>query len=273
MVKLIVYTDYEQAQTARIQAWLDHQDPNLSSVLSSALAPVEKSVEALIPHEALDLLRQACDCLTLNWQLDWQMIQPLANSKNWSDLAHGSLQTCDDLVQKVTLLAGGTAIVEGILDSFLEGLGPLADTGLGLLLALHTIQRVGLCYGLAPDSPTKQQIHWGILATSLATTPQARRQAIAATLALEQKSADHALTHILEENANATVEESITEPMFEQILRILSEDFSGAMIPVVGSVFGAIAEEQFIFNVSEAAQRLYQVRWLINRYPQAHLKP
>ncbi|MDG2992187.1 EcsC family protein [Candidatus Synechococcus calcipolaris G9] len=266
---MTVYTDYEQTQTSKIQDWLDHQDVNFTKVISGALAPLETSIESLIPHQPLILLRQACDRLTANWHLNWLLIQPFAPGKDYSDLRHGSLETCDRLAEKVTFMAEGTAVIDGIIDSFAEGLGPLADTGLGLLLALQTIQRIGLCYGFAPDSDINENVNWGILATSLAPTPQARRQAISATLALEQESADHALSHLLEETTTATVEESVTEPMFEQIIMTLSEDFSGAIIPVVGSVLGAIAEEKFIYNVSETAQRMFQVRWLLNRYPQA----
>ncbi|AFY62108.1 EcsC family protein [Synechococcus sp. PCC 6312] len=256
-------TPYEQTQLHGIKVWLHHHETPLSQALATALHPLEENLIHRIPRELIEQLHQACDQLTDDWQSDWAFLQKyLTKAKTWEDLRDGELTACDRIARDIQKIAQGKAALEAGFTSLLEGLGEVANVGLMILLSLTMIQRMGLAYGFPPDTPARKGCIWGILALSLADSPEERQRLLQRMARSQSDLYQAAVTQLLDKSVEDAAEES-TSALLERILVAFAAELGGEAIPVIGTLLGIRASTELMQSVGETAQRAWQLRWLV----------
>lgn len=256
-------TPYEQKQLRAIQIWLHHHKSPFSQALATALHPLKDTLIHSIPAELIEQLHQACDQLTANWQGDWAFLQKyLTKAKTWADLRDGDLETCDRIAGDIQHIAQGKAALEAGFTSLLEGLGEIANVGLMILLSLTMIQRMGLAYGFPPDTPARKGCIWGILALSLADSPEERQRLLQRMARSQSDLYQAAVTQLLDKSIEDAAEES-TSALLARILVAFTAELGGEAIPVIGTFLGIRASTELIQSVGETAHRAWQLRWLV----------
>ncbi len=264
----MLLTPYELKQIQAIQTWLNHHENPFAQAWNSALHPLEASLVQSIPPELSQKLHQSCNQLTDNWLDDWHYLQThLTSAKTWQELRHGPLETCDRLAQDVQNIAVGTAAVEAGLTSLAEGLGEIANVGLMILLSLTVVQRVGLAYGFPPNTPARKNYLWGILALTMASSPEERLGLLKRMAQAESDLYQAAVTEFLSESVEDVAEES-TQALLERLLVIFTAELGGEVIPVIGTLWSITASEHLIQSLGTTAQYVWQLRWLLHRETQ-----
>jgi len=261
--------EYEHSQLHAIRHWLTHNAVGMPSIAAS------RAITPLLPSQGLRVLRATCDRLLgsadqewahLKTQLGRQLAADHLEIRDWQDLQQQPLQVCDRLQARVQAIALGSATLEGLLTAPLEGVGELADVALALLLGLKTIQHVGLCYGFGAATPLEQEMVWGTLATSFATTALERQHTLGSLLVRDPELVRETVAELLTDTALETLTDTTAEAVFERAIIHLSEELSGELVPLVGVVLGVVANEQFATQVATTARYVYQLRWLLRAY-------
>ncbi|MDN5873411.1 MAG: EcsC family protein, partial [Sinobacteraceae bacterium] len=155
------------------------------------------------------------------------------------------------------------------------GVGLAADIPALLVIAFRSIHRVGLCYG--EDCMTGQeQLPLAVFALASANNDDEKRAAwdvirmLDANQAADEVSA-RAVRGSALRAANQGVVKSTAVLGFNRVARQLSLRLgwclAGGAIPLAGAFIGASVNAWYLREVSQAAQHVFQWRWLAARYP------
>jgi hypothetical protein len=144
-------------------------------------------------------------------------------------------------------------------------LGPIGLIGgipLSIVQALKTIHHVGLCYGYPPDSETEKLFSYAVLAAALAHTPEDKQVAIDNLRQIHQGICQQATDDLLKDTEVTEITGKTKEAILGLAISYFGETSAVYGIPILGAVLGAIAMRSFIDDISTAAQRSYQLRWM-----------
>jgi hypothetical protein len=261
-------SEYEAAQVTAIAAWRA-EEPSLSGkALVRMLSPAVFLLDKMIPPEAferaIESSRWAAQRLT-----DQRDILASAGVASLDELRESaSLETCDTLSQSVERWALGLAAGEGALTGAVGAWGLVVDIPAAVTLAYRTIYKTGLCYGYHPEQ-VDQRIAHGILAASGANTMQEKVAALAwlsaIRSALHQQSwtmlANKATQHAFSKEGAIIAVRSLAR----QLGINLTKRKALQAIPVIGAAVGASVNAWYMRDVTIAARRSFQARWLADR--------
>jgi hypothetical protein len=244
---------YIEGVKQAITSWRE-QEPNLiSNVMGVAAAPVAFVLHKLIPHKAIEGALIG---------LDWIAKQRL-NSGSESDFS--DLPTCDRKAHAVRIKTAASATAEGGLAGFFGLPGMAADIPAITLIALLTIRQVGFQYGYTDDNDRERLFVFSVLSAAGANSQAEKNEALL-TGALLRTTLNQTWKSMA---AKAATDKASAESVLiavkglaKQLGINLTKKKSLAAIPVIGSAVGASVNFWFINDVGEAAQRLYQERWL-----------
>ncbi len=261
--ELINLTAYEEIQFEAIAAWKHRQIGGLKEIMGRLLMASSGLLNFLFLNKVLEQIASLCEQATASWQQDWEKLKPLAGIENAVDLRRGALETCDQLSEQVTQAAERQASVQGSLSGLFDLIGEVADEGLTLVLALQTIHRVGLCYGYAPQTLDEQAFAWAILNAAIAQT-QEEFENTQITIRRLQRSLKQAIEdETLQDTLEEDMEDLLMDSAIEQGIAQLSGETLGGIIPIFSIVMNVFADFDLIHEVSEAAKREFQLRWLL----------
>jgi hypothetical protein len=168
------------------------------------------------------------------------------------------------------------AIVYGALNGGIGGVGSfvlgLASVATAINIATRTVRAIGLCYGYDTDDELEHQF---IVQVLEAATAESQIQKAAATATLERIAV--ALRH----RAWKAMAEGIgplelglvaLRQALKSIGIQMTKRRAAVAIPLIGGGFGLLIDGDYLRDVGEAAMRMYQERWFIDRgkyYPGA----
>ena len=256
-------TSYEQEQVRSINQWLSEEPGGLSKGIDEVFNSVATVAGQLIPDGLVQKMLHKIETTTNNWQTDWKGQLPLAQVEDYRQLKQAELPKRDRLADEVKRQAVASGALEGGLTAFGGWLGEGVDLPLSLLLAWQTVCRIGLCYGYSPEAKTDKQLVWVILAMGAATTLKEKRKAIKAWHQLNQFLYPQILKDLVQASLEGDTFETLLESLIRQIFESVMEKESQESLPILGTVLGVQAGASLIEDVSLAARRVFQTRWLL----------
>ena len=200
---------------------------------------------------------------TDNWQTDWKRQLPLAQGEDYRQLKQAELTLCDRLADEVKRQAVASGTIEGGLSALGGWFGEGVDLPLSFLLAWQTVCRSGLCYRYGPEAKTDKQLAWVILAMGTATTLKEKKKAIKAWHELNQFLYPQILKDLVQASLEGDTFETMLESLIREIVKSVMEKESQESFPILGTVLGVQAGASLIEDVSLAARRVFQTRWLL----------
>lgn len=258
-------TEYERAQIVAIDAWRSEAPSVAGQVLVRMLSPAVLLVDKMIPPAAFE---RAIESARWTAQRLTSTKDVLADSEvdSLEQLRQrATLEQCDKLSQSVERWALGLAASEGALTGAAGAWGLALDIPAAITLAYRTIYKVGVCYGYAPDEVDENVVH-SVLAASGANTMQEKLAALACLSAirtalhqqswtmLANKAAEHAFSR---EGAIIAV-----RGLARQLGINLTKRKALQAIPIIGAAVGASVNAWYMRDVTTAARRSFQARWL-----------
>ncbi|MFB2876343.1 EcsC family protein [Floridanema aerugineum] len=261
----IQLTEYETNQFKEILDWLDDKPFWLAELLGYILSASKELISLIIPESLFNKIGAACDAATANWQQDWQELKTGALVEDYHQLRSGDLERCDRLAAEVAQHSLEKITAEGGMAEIVEILGEIVNDGLAIVLALRTIHRIGLCYGYAPENLQEKAFAWGVFNVGIAQTQRERQEARKniqnLRLALDERKLEK---ETLADSIEDDTDDLLIDSAIEQVITTLTEETVGGIVPVLSIFLSLWADDSMISEVSTAAKREYQLRWLLD---------
>jgi EcsC protein family/Heavy metal associated domain 2 len=262
--KVIQLTPYEQTQFEAIKLWKHRRISKVKELIGHLLMAGRGLLNVVFLNQALETVASVCERGSASWQRDWEHLKSSAGVEDAMALRRGSLEGCDRLSEHVIVSAIAKASAQGGVSGLFDMFGEIADEGLTLVLALQTIHHIGLCYGYQPQTSDEQSFGWAIFNAAIALT-QAEYETIQTTMQSIQRSLNKQALE--DETLKDTIEEDLKERLvdsaIEQGIAQLSEETLGGVVPVLSILMNIVADQELIEQVSTAAKREFQLRWLL----------
>jgi len=243
-------TDYERTQIVEIAEWKGKPPSTAAKWLGRAAAPLDKAVRAAFSEETIETALAEANKLagkTLREDLD----APLPPD----------LEAADSLAKTSRKWAVGMAGASGASAGATGFVGLALDIPFTVTMALRAIRRIGAAYGYQTEAEAAFAMR--VLAAAASNTAHEKDAALAA------------LEHDYEgEISNAAASRGMlakegavfaTRGLAAALARNLAGRKAAQAIPIVGAAIGAAASASFLDDVSTAAQRIYQERFLRDR--------
>lgn len=257
---------YENAQLKEITAWKVAEPGIVSVVGGKLLAPLAWLAQRVVPQAAVEGALSGSNWLASRLAGRRSILQE-AGVERIEQLQSKPLEICDGLAEKAQAWAIGLAVVEGGA----TGVGGLAgiaiDIPTSVTLALRTIHRIGLCYGFDGTADRDRQFVLGILGAAGANSIVEKNAALATLRTIEVMIAKLTWKKITEEAAAKQFGKEAAIVAVRSLAKQLGVNLTKRKalmaIPIVGALVGASVNGWFIRDVSLAARRSFQERWLI----------
>lgn len=242
--------EYERAQIVQIAEWKGKPPGNTAKWLGRLAAPVDKAIRAAFSEETIETALAEANKLaskTLREDLE----APLPANLEAADVA---AKTARNWAIGVAGASGAGAGAAGFA-------GLVLDIPFTVTMALRAIRRIGAAYGY--QSAAESEFAMRVLAAAASNTPKEKENALAALEEdYEGEVSNHAASRgtIAKEGAVLA-----TRGLAAALARNLAGRKAAQAIPLVGAAIGAAASASFLDDVSTAAQRIYQERFLRDR--------
>jgi hypothetical protein len=162
------------------------------------------------------------------------------------ELAHRTLEECDQLAQEVSVHAQRRAILESSAAGVAGLVGAALYIPVLLGAAIRAIRRIGHCYGYPLSTERDRHYVMGVLELATAEEPELRQDIRAR------------LYFLMHDPKTAPLE-------LHGVRRALAEDLAIEALPVLGEVAAVMLDYAFMRRVDIAARRVFQERWLRRR--------
>ncbi len=257
---------YEKKQFAEIIKWQNKKPSVASSAVGYAMKPVEWLVQKIVPQKAIQGALVASNMLAENLT-DMNDITRDGGVKCISELRHKDLKLSDDLANEVHNWANGIATTEGGAAGFFGVAGMVMDIPTLITLSLRTIHKIGLCYGYECNTEKDRQFVYAIMSAAGANTISEKAISVVTLQSLNvmiakttwKKMAEKAATNAVGKEAGAIAIKGLAKQLGINI----TKRKAAQAIPVVGGLIGAAMNLAFMDDISWAARRSFQERWLL----------
>jgi hypothetical protein len=260
-----VISQYEENQFNEIVKWEQKVPSVVSMVLNTALKPVTMLVQAVIPSKAIKGALVASNWLAESLT-DSKDIKRDGKVNTIKELQYKDLELSDKLANVVHNWANGIATAEGGAVGLAGLPGMVADIPALITLSLRTIHKIGLCYGYECKTEADKRFVYGILSAAGANTVEEKTISVATLQAMSvtiskmtwKKMSEKAMSNKYGiEAAILTI-----KALAKQLGINITKRKAAQAIPVIGAGVGAAMNLAFINDVSWAARREFQKRWL-----------
>lgn len=242
--------DYERAQIVEIAEWKGKPPSTAAKWLGRAAAPLDKAMRAAFSEETIEKALAEANKLaskTLHEDAD----APLPSN----------LEAADTEAKTSRKWAIGMAGASGASAGAAGFAGLVIDIPFTVAMALRAIRRIGAAYGY--QSEGESEFAMRVLSAAAANTASEKDNALAALEDdYEGEVTNHAASRSMIAKEGAVF---ATRGLAAALARNLAGRKAAQAIPVVGAAIGAAASASFIDDVSTAAQRIYQERFLRDR--------
>lgn len=258
-------SEYELLQISEILKWKNTEPSVVSQAFGKVFAPLAWTIRKIVPDKAvqglLDGANEVGRMLT-----DKKDIMRKAKVTSIEDLQYLDLKISDKLAENVHNWAIGVAIAEGGTTGAFGLPGAAVDIPTIITLALRTIHKIGVCYGYECNSEADKKFVLGILSASGANSMEEKNIAITMLKSLE--------TTVAKQTWKSMSQKAMTHPLSQEAALIALRNLSKQLginltkrkalqaIPVIGAVVGGSTNGWYIKDVSWAARRAFQERWL-----------
>ena len=243
-------TEYERTQIVEIAEWKGKPPSTAAKWLGRAAAPVDKAIRAAFSEETIENALSEANKLaskTLREDID----APLP----------ADLEAADKIANSSRKWAIGMAGASGASAGATGFVGLALDIPFTVTMALRAIRRIGAAYGYQTEAEAEFAMR--VLAAAASNTGHEKDNALAALEADYEGEISNAAASrgmIAKEGAVFA-----TRGLAASLARNLAGRKAAQAIPVIGAAIGAAASASFLDDVSTAAQRIYQERFLRDR--------
>ncbi|QFY42615.1 hypothetical protein F6R98_08270 [Candidatus Methylospira mobilis] len=245
-------TFYEKTQIEQIAAWKAELPSHAGQVFNRLRVPLRKVAGTMVHETKLPSLLTRL-AKHLNTEHDAREIARRAGVAGIKDLYHKPLEVCDRLADRVSVKAEREAMIRGTA-SGLGGLPTeLAALPLTLQASLHSVVRIGHCYGFSLKSPEDMLYILGIMELSTIDDPE-RRQALRQRL--------YELVETRSKRLRQDRPDAGFDAMAEDLMENLVEDVIWEAIPIFGDFASFAINSMESHRLDIAARRVFQERRL-----------
>ena len=243
-------TEYERAQIIEIAEWKGKEPSTAAKWMGRAAAPVEMAVrKALSPETIEKALAEANKMASRTLKEDPEAPLP------------ADLEAADEAAKSARTWAIGVAGASGAGTGAAGIAGLAVDLPFSITLALRAVRRIGACYGY--QDAREAEFALRVLAAAAANTPAEKAKALDALEDDYEGEVDHdaAPRGVLVKEGTVLAGQRLTA----SLARNLAGRKAAQVVPVIGAAIGAAASASFLDDVSTAARRIYQERFLRDR--------
>lgn len=245
-------TAYETTQIEQIAAWKAELPSYAGQVFSVLRAPLRKVAGTTVHIAKLpELLTRLAN--HLNTEHDAREIARRAGVSSITELYRRPLEVCDRLADKISVKSEREATIRGVA-SGLGGLPTeLAALPLILRASLHSVVRIGHCYGFSLNTPEDHLYILGVMELATVDDPlkrQALRQRLYELTEMKTKRLQKGKLDIGIEDLSGNFVESI------------GEDIAWEAIPIYGDIASFAINNMETHRLDITARRVFQERRL-----------
>ena len=238
-------TEYEERAVMEIALWKAETPSRVARAFQVIRKPLNEVTGRVVTGSTVRSLCARVESL-VEPQAGRDEIARAAGVGAVEDLAHRSLEECDQLAQDVSVHAQRRAIVESTAAGVAGIVGAALYIPVLLGAAIRAIRRIGHCYGYPLTTERDRHYVMGVLELATAEEPEVR-QSIRARLYL-----------LMHDPKMAPLE-------LHGVRRAVAEDLAIEALPVLGEVAAVVLDYAFMRHVDNAARRVFQERWLRRR--------
>lgn len=260
-------TSYENNQYDEIVKW-EQKEPSVAAKTADFLMkPVSWVVQKIIPSKAIEgaLLASSKFAERL---ADTNDIIRDGGVGSIEELRHKDLELSDKLANEVHNWANGVATAEGGAAGYFGIAGMAIDIPTLITLSLRTIHKIGLCYGYECKTEDDNKYVLAIVSAACSNTMKEKAtsvsmlQAMAVVVAKTtwKKMSERAMANKFGMDAAIIGIRNLAKQLGINI----TKRKAAQAIPIIGAGVGAAMNLAFINDVSWAARRAFQEKWLID---------
>ena len=265
----IIKNQYEKNQFDKIVEWKAIKPSVFSEVMGTIFKPVTWLIQTVVPESAMRGAIQACKG-TSKYLIDNEKFKKDCNISDIKDLKNRSLIECDNLADEIHNWAIAYAATEGGITGATGIVGMAVDIPAIITLAFRTINKIGMCYGFESRTEEDNQTILSILSVAGANTMKEKQLALLTLKQLEviiikttwKKMAQKATENEFTKEAGIIALKNLAK----QLGINLSKRKALQVVPVIGAAVGASVNGLFIQDISWAARRIFQERWIMEKY-------
>ncbi len=259
---------YEHQQLLRLRAWQARAPEGwLMRRLSSASGPAARLAQKLVPVSALRLALGGASSLAARLA-STETVLRAAGVDAISELRQAPLERCDALADRVRRQATGLSAAGGALAGVVGAPGLVLDVPALLTLALHTIQRTGLCYGYDSLADAERTFAIGVFALASANTLDEKRAAIEA-LRAQRDPDEAAFRDGLERAAQRELGKQAAVFSLNNLAQKLGLNLArrkaAGVVPVLGAVIGCAVNAAYLNDLAHSARYAFHDRRFADR--------
>ena len=258
--------DYEEKEYVAIQKWQNKEPSVAAKAVGVVLQPLSWAITKIVPPKAIEGCLVAFDKIA-EFLTDTEDVLRNAAVNNIEELQTKDLQLSDNLAKKVHNWALATAGVEGGATGSAGIFGMIVDIPALITMSLRVIHKIGVCYGFEVRTEQDHNFVFGILAAASSNTFKEKTTAVVLLKRINvlvaqntwKKLTEMAATH---KHGLAALVMSIKQ-LAKQLGINITKRKAAQAIPIIGAGVGAAINVAFLNDVSWAARRMYQQRWLL----------
>jgi uncharacterized protein (DUF697 family) len=256
------YDNYEKRQSHEIQSWKYEKPGVVSEFMGSLFKPLSRLFDNALPTNTIQNAIESCNGASKSL-IDVEAFKKEANISEISELRSRPLPELDMLANEVHNWAIGIASAEGAATGAAGLAGMALDIPAIITLSFRTINKIALCYGFENNSDEENQIVLSILSVAGANSVTEKEQALAA---LEDMVANNPHKKLAGKTLENEAAKLIITTLTKQLGINLTKRKALQAVPVIGAAVGASVNGYFIKDTGWAARRIYQERWLKEKY-------
>ena len=263
--KMDIVNKYEKQQISAIQEWKNKTPTGMDKTFSLMALPLAWVLDWITTDESIQetLIHAndaAADAADHNYLLEH------ANIKSIPKMKDKTLEECDKFALEAQNWGLATATTGGTLIGAAGVCSISSDIHFVITLALRTIHNIGLCYGYAGKNDEYRQFVLGILAASAANSQEEKDEALQAlgfSMQSIPRQAKQSIASKATANAMAKGAKYIGLNSLAERLGInITKRKALQAVPAFGAFVGGSVNWLYLHDVSIAARRIFQERWL-----------
>jgi hypothetical protein len=257
--------EYEKSQVAEIEAWKRARPSSSMRTFAALASPFAWILDWIASDQSIqEILVRANESAAK--AADRGYLLQSAGIRKIEEMQDQPLEVCDNFSLDAENWALATATTGGALIGSGGICSISSDIQFLITLALRTIHNIGLCYGYGGHSPQYLQFVLGIMAASAANSEEEKEEALSAlelsmfTIPRQtrQTVATKAAQKVVVKGAHAIGLGKLAHWLGVNMSRRKALQ----TVPAWGGVVGSSVNWLYLRDVSIAARRIFQERWL-----------
>lgn len=260
-------TEYEKQQFEKIQEWKNEKPSIIKQLEDKLMMPVSWLLGKIIPPKAIEGAIEAFNSLA-EVLTDPDDIRKKGNVNSIMELRTKEMNLSDNLAEDVKKWALCIAAGEGAAMGAAGFIGLIVDIPALITMSLRVIQKIGLCYGYECNSTEEQHFVLGILSASSSNTVKEKIIAMSTLTAVRVAIKKNTWKALEKAAAKGFLKKPLETAIFnvrklaKKVGLNLTKRKALGVVPYIGAGVGAALNYAYLNDVSYAAIRVYQERWL-----------